>query len=174
MENWYLIQTKQQKERTADENLRRQQISTLFPLDQIPLSRRRLSCKPYFPGYLFAYFSLESISRVRNTRGVLRVVEFEPGKPYPVDRVVIDEIASRMNPQGIMILDQPVAASGYKPDDKVMITNGPLSGLAGIFKRDADGGERVFLLLKMFGREFEQPVPLRDTRKPLLSELAYV
>lgn len=174
--HWYAIQTRPQKETAANENLSRQGFETLYPREEVLISRQRLTVRPFFPRYMFARFPRVALSAVRSTRGVSRVVEFIPGQPCVVEDEVIAGMISWMRPDGVVALsDAPLMPrSGYEPDDLIMVTYGPLAGIAGLFKRDVGDGERVMLLLKMLGREFEQPIPIRDTRKALISELAYV
>ena len=171
---WFVIQTRFQKETTANDNLLKQNIPTLYPREEYIDSRRRLTYRPYFQRYLFAQFPLLSLSQVRSTRGVSRVVEFIPGNPLMVEDWIIEEIAARMNDDGVVVPETPIIKSGYQPDEVVMVTYGPLAGIAGLFKRDAENGERVYLLLNMLGRQFEQPFAIRDTRKAMITELAYI
>lgn len=172
--SWFVIQTRFQKEKVANEHLLNQRIPTLYPREEVFDSRSRPTHRPYFQRYLFAKFPLVMLSQVRSTRGVSRIVEFIAGEPLSVEDHIIAEIAARMNGDGVVVRDKPLTASNYQQDDLVMVTYGPLSGIAGLFKGDVGDGERVILLLKMLGREFNQPIPMRDTRKALLSELAYV
>jgi transcriptional antiterminator RfaH len=170
---WYAVQTRPQQEQKADENLLNQDFSTLFPREEVYISRNRIVTKPYFSRYLFAQFPLAALRSVRSTRGVYRVVEFVPGHPVVVEDEIIAEMASHLDGRGIVMSEKPRFKSGYEPNDLVMVTYGPLAGIAGLFRRDAGDGERVILLLKMLGREFERPFDLRDTRRAFEAELAY-
>jgi transcription antitermination factor NusG len=112
---------------------------------------------------------------VRSTRGVSRVVEFIQGEPLRVEDEVIALIAAQMRDDGVVMIggDSLHIPSGYKADETIMVTYGPLAGIAGLFKRDGDKAQRVVLLLRMLGRQFEQEFALEDTRRAFPSELAF-
>ena len=97
---WKLVYTKARCETWSEVNLRRQGFSVLMPR-----VRSRSGFSPLFPRYLFIGHEHGADTRpVRNTRGVQQLVHFGE-HPARVPQHVIDEIKSRMDPQGVVHLD---------------------------------------------------------------------
>ena len=100
---WKLVYTKARCEVWSEMNLRRQGFSVLMPR-----VRGRAGFAPLFPRYLFVGHERgRDTTPVRNTRGVLRLVQFGP-LPARVPQEVIDEIRGRMNPHGLVELETVV------------------------------------------------------------------
>ena len=179
MKSWLCIHTGSGFEEFAQQRLKARDIETLYPrttrIRDYGWGRKKEIIIPFFRRYLFAYAELEHylLAAFDQRREVLSTLDFGAG-PVTVPEIVIDEIRSRMNPDGIITLDDAINTSGYKSDEIVMITGGPFCGMAGLFRRDIDEGARVVLFLKMLGREFEHSIDIVDTRQAFVSELAYI
>jgi transcriptional antiterminator RfaH len=144
---WYVIKTQPKQEVRAECNLRVWDINTFLPKTKEPyinpftgLSSHVI--RPLFPRYLFAQFEVShSLRRVCFTRGVHSVVNFGNG-PASVDDEIIQLIQSRVCEDGLVKLDNEL-----NEGDRVMIDNGPLRHIEGVFQYDIKGTERVAILL---------------------------
>lgn len=145
--HWYVIKTQPKQEMRAECNLRVLGITIFLPR----INERQTNpfsglpgyvIKPLFPRYLFAQFEINSmLRRVCFTRGVHSVVNFGNG-PISVDDEIIEAIQSRVGEDGLVKLDNEL-----NEGDPVMIDNGPLRDLVGVFQYDIKGTDRVAILL---------------------------
>lgn len=166
MLRWYLIYTKTFSESVAEANLRRQGYEVYFPRLARPIRQRGRwgrQVVALFPRYLFLRLDegRQALSPVRSTVGVSTVVRF--GSDYVVvpDRVILD-LQTRADPEsGLHCLGQSAV---FTPGTTVSVTEGPFSGLDGVFQREA-GEERVVVLLDLMGRGVPVGVP-RDCVLP--------
>ena len=159
MQAWFAVVTKPRSEAIAHEHLLRQGFDCMLP--RVRRVRRgvgglkpRVEC--LFPNYLFLHADIEhtSLAPVRSTRGARGVVRFG-GVPAEVPESVIAQIKQRINAEdGFVRLEAPKFALGQK----VRLTEGPLSGLEGVFLLD-QGADRVRLLLQLMGTTREVVVP---------------
>jgi transcription antitermination factor NusG len=94
-----------------------------------------------FPRYIFARFPTEQLHKITFTRGVQSVVSFG-SKPAAVDEAVISLIKSRLGEEGFVCFNDELTTG-----DRVVITDGPLAHLEGIFERKLNGTKRVSILL---------------------------
>lgn len=108
-----------------------------------------------FPCYIFAAFDVLSyFHMIRYTRGVRRFVGDRDGMPYVVDASIISFIQSQME-NGFVRLRSPQ----FAPGDQVMVTEGPFSGLTGIFVEELKPRERVIILLNTIRYQAKVEVP---------------
>ena len=145
--SWYAVRTRPQQENRAESNLDAWKVETLCP----KVKERR--CHPYlgtpiyvtkalFPGYLFARFDAGvQLQKIWFTRGVHSVVSFG-GHATPIDNDIIELIQAQMNEEGFVRV-----GGELKVGDKVMINDGPLRSLVGVFERELKDSERVMILL---------------------------
>lgn len=154
---WYAIQYKPAQGDRALENLQNQGARCFYPkvtVERIRGGKRRARLEPLFPGYLF--INLEESdplwSKLRSTRGVLRVVGFG-GRPVPVP----DEVISFIH-DGLTSLEQQ---GGLKRGEKVQVREGPFRGVEGIFQA-YDGEERAIVLISFMQMQQEIRVRLGD------------
>jgi transcriptional antiterminator RfaH len=144
---WYVIRTQPKQEVRAECNLKAWNINTFHP----KISERSINpftglvsyvVKPLFSRYIFARFDLNTTyRRVCFTRGVHSVVNFGGG-PVSVDDEIIELIQSRVGEDGLVKLDNEL-----NQGDQVMIDNGPLKHMVGVFQHDIKGTDRVAILL---------------------------
>ena len=145
---WYVIHTKAKQESRADYNLRAWQVETFFPLlkERNRGGRSAFSVKPLFSRYLFARFRAdELLHKIYYTRGVHSVVNFGE-QPCHVEDDFIEAMKSRRDQDGFVRLRDE-----FNAGDKVMICNGPLRNLRGIFEGAYGDDERVSVLLSAVG-----------------------
>ena len=145
--HWYALHTHPKQESRADENLRSWNVETFSPKLKTrrsnPNGRTPISfTKPLFPRYIFARFrAAEYLHKVRFTRGVASVVGIG-NIPTPIDDQVIEIIKAQTDGDSIVKL-----GDGFKVGSKVVICEGPLKGLTGIFERNMKDSDRVMILL---------------------------
>jgi transcription antitermination factor NusG len=144
---WYLAQTHPRQEDRAESNLKSFGIETLVP--KFKDSRRNFytgevtfNAKPLFTSYIFARFIANDLyQKVRYTRGIRRLVSFGSSLTV-VDEEIIAMVQSRISEDGFVSIDEYL-----KPGDKVIIKDGPLRTLAGVFERGMNSADRVRVLL---------------------------
>lgn len=143
---WYAVRTNPKQEERADSNLRAWQVETFTPR----IKERRYTqtrgvkylYKPLFPQYIFARFDARRLlHKVCFTRGVNSVVSFG-SDPTPVDNEIIDLIRAQVGADGFIVLGEK-----FKAGDQVIIKDGPLKNLTGIFEREVNESDRVMILL---------------------------
>lgn len=143
--HWYAIHTKPYREEQAASNIGRLGVDVFLPKikkAKPALSRRVITFKPLFPGYIFARFCpFPYLHSIRYARGVNRIVCAD-GLPIPVDDEIISMIHSRMDEDGFVSL----ASVELKKGQNVLINDGPLEGLVGIFDPDMSDGDRAAIL----------------------------
>lgn len=149
-EKWYPIRTKPLQEDIAAFNLSRLNIEVLNPKlqqEKLVWGNPKVILKPLFPSYLFAKFNpTKFLSIIQYTRGVKQILRFGESL-VPIEDEIIEEITSRLNPQGyVEKLKKPISAGS-----KVNIEDGIFSGLSGIFERELSDRKRVVVLLKLMG-----------------------
>lgn len=145
---WYVVQYKANQGDRARENLTNQGVNCFYPT--IPVQRRKSgrriqSDEALFPGYMFIELSQLDLawSKIRSTRGVLRIVEFA-GKPAEVDSALVCSIHERVG--------SFLAKPDFEPGQSVRVLDGPFEGLGAIFQ-SSDGSERALILLNLMQRE---------------------
>jgi len=147
MKSWYCIYTKPKQEDLV--------CKRLMELPDIELFNPKLKARKYvrsrltevveelFPSYVFSKFNpYRYFHMIKYTRGVKRFVGDCTGTPYVVDEQIIEVIRSKMS-DGFVRLD----VSEMRQGEEVMITEGPFSGLTGLFLNETKPNERVMILL---------------------------
>lgn len=145
---WYAIRTHFNQETRAETNLRSWNVEVFAP--RIKEKRRNefsgvvsFLSKPFFPRYLFAKFEVDTyLHKVWFTRGVQSVVNCA-GSPCVVDDEIIAFLQTRTNSDGFVQLRED-----FKHGDRVVMKNGVLENLVGLFERETNDSERVMVLLE--------------------------
>lgn len=145
---WYAIHTKFHDEERADRNLTAWGIETFAPRIK-KRSYNQFSGKPInfsaalFPRYIFARFDADKmLGKIYHTRGVKLIVSFNQ-TPQSIDDEVIALIKSRVGEDGFVVIGEIL-----KPGDEVIVKDGMLKGISGIFDRSMNADGRVMILLK--------------------------
>jgi transcriptional antiterminator RfaH len=144
---WYALQTHALQEERAAENLNAWGVETFAPKYKERRSNPYTGRPVYFtrslfPRYMFARFDAgRMLRKVWFTRGVSKVIGFGDG-PSPVEDEIIELIRSRVGKEGFVQFNEDL-----KRGDKVVIRDGPLANLEGIFERNVEDGDRVLMLL---------------------------
>ena len=161
---WYLIHTKPRQEKRALENLERQGYECYLPLLPTEKIQQKLVAvvdEPLFPRYLFIHLdnsqSGKSWIPIRSTIGVSRLVSFgmEPAK---VDQGLIDLL--RVN--GDQIAAQPQRL--FNKGEKVMVTEGPFTGIEAIYQM-SNGEGRAMVLIELMSRPVKVAIAPAGLRK---------
>ena len=158
--SWYAVYTKPRQEHIARENLERQHFEAYLPLMRSSRKRRGRwveAIEPMFSRYLFIRLEpgTTNVASVRSTRGVTSLVQFGNGL-VPVPESFMSVLLQSVDSQtGIHTPEPHLLQAG----DSVVLTNGPLADLHGIFKA-ADGDARAIILLQMLGTQTEVAVPV--------------
>lgn len=160
MIRWFVVHTQPRMEVVAVEHLCRQGFETY-----LPQFRKRRShagridevSAPLFPRYIFVSFDPDAAvwRMIRSTRGAIDVVRH--GKdPSPVPQAVVDDIRSREDDSGHVVLARQFAP---RTGDRVTIQRGAFAQRTAIFSAMKDS-ERVIALLSLLGREISVLVPV--------------
>ena len=160
--NWYPVYTKPRQEHIARENLERQSFEAYLPLMQVSRKRRGRwidTIEPMFSRYLFIRLEpgTTSVASVRSTRGVTGLVRFG-NTLVPVPEGFMSVLLQTADAETGVHTPEP---NLLQEGDTVVLTDGPLANLEGIYKT-ADGDARAIILLNMLGAETEVAVPLEQ------------
>ena len=160
--NWNPVYTKPRQEHIARENLERQSFEAYLPLMQVSRKRRGRwidTIEPMFSRYLFIRLEpgTTSVASVRSTRGVTGLVRFG-NTLVPVPEGFMSVLLQTADAETGVHTPEP---NLLQEGDTVVLTDGPLANLEGIYKT-ADGDARAIILLNMLGAETEVVVPLEQ------------
>lgn len=157
---WYALQHKPAQGDRALQHLQNQDIACFYPkitVEKIRAGKRTKKLEPLFPGYLFV--NLEQTdpmwSKLRSTRGVIRVVGFA-GKPAAIADAVIQHVKES--------LDAVAEQGGIKPGQAVELSEGPFQGLSAVFQA-YDGEERAIVLISFMQKQRRVRVPVAGIRR---------
>lgn len=160
MEAWYAIYTKPNAEAQVARTLIERGFVTYLPL--LP-ARPDSRARPLFPTYLFVRCDLSQVivDRLQWIPGLHRILEFG-GRPAVVPDAAVALIQDAM---------RDIEAAGglpphpFKPGDHVVIEEGPLAGLRGVFEGPLKPAERVRILIHFLGETNRAEVPADSLRK---------
>ena len=157
---WYALQHKPAQGDRALTHLQNQDIACFYPkitVEKIKTGKRTKRLEPLFPGYVFV--NLEQTdpmwSKLRSTRGVLRIVSFA-NTPAAISDDVIQHIRDS--------LDSVAEQGGIKPGQSVQLSEGPFEGINAIFQA-YDGEERAIVLINFMQMQQRVKVPVSAIRK---------
>lgn len=141
-------------------HLQNQEVPCFYPkvtVEKIKGGKRVSVLEPLFPGYLFVYLEPtdSTWSKLRSTRGVLRVVGFS-NKPARVPDDVIQHLKDS--------LDTVAATGGIQAGSKVELRDGPFEGLEAIFQA-YDGEERAVVLISFMQKQQRIKIPVSALKR---------
>jgi len=151
MENqpaWHLIHTKPRQERTAREQLERQDYTTYLPEIRQP-GQARSPTSPLFPRYLFIRLTagLDDWTPIRSTRGVSSLVRVGMNPAIISDQLVA-AIQQRADADGLHRLP----AKTFTKGDRVRLVSGPFADYEAIFSEQR-AENRAIILLNLIGQQ---------------------
>lgn len=156
--SWYVIRSKPNKEDFLAGQLNAYGITVFCPTVRIkPVNPRARKIKAFFPGYLFIFVDLETVSAstLHWMPGAVNLVSFD-GTPASVPSTLISAIERQVEQ---INASQQNLLKGLKPGDPVTIHDGPFAGYEAIFDGHISGRERVRVLLN-FLQKRQIPVEL--------------
>ena len=151
--NWYLLQTKLNGHKIAQEHLQRQGFKVFLPL-LIRTSKKKSkfvnSLKPLFPNYLFIGTLLEEIpwKSINATRGVAKAVTLD-GQYRKIAPEIIEGIMSRCDENHVLDSIDSVKAS-----DRARIKRGPFADFICNVEK-IDGYNRAWVLIDILQQKLE-------------------
>jgi transcription antitermination factor NusG len=145
---WYAIAVAPRKEHSVASAAGTKGFECFLPLYErraIWSDRVKVSAVPLFPGYVFCRLDVRNRLPLLVTPGVREIVG-TARIPTPIDDTEIEAI-SRALKNGLLL--EP--CDHLEQGDRVIVTNGPLAGLEGIFLRHR-GRDRLILSVSLIGR----------------------
>ena len=132
--SWYVLHTKSRFENVVNEALTKKSIESFLPKIKVRSKRRDRKIMinlPLFPGYIFVKSGLSPNERLEivKTVGVVRFIGFNDG-PVPVVSDVLESLKIMVGSE-----DDILTGNIFEAGDKVIVVNGPLTGVAGNFVR---------------------------------------
>ena len=158
--SWYLLQTKSNGHKLAQEHLIRQGFKVFLPL-LVTTSRRGVKfvnqLKPLFPGYLFMSTELCDIpwKSINATRGVSRAVSLD-GRYHSIAPEIIEGIKSRCNQDGVL-----TSMNAVSTGDRIKIEKGPFTDFVCSVEKIAER-DRVWVLMDILQQPTRTKVSLSD------------
>jgi transcription antitermination factor NusG len=147
MTHWYALHAKPHKERQVSKFLESEGFEVYLPL--LPAARRtRRKALPFFSCYLFARLNgALDFSTVQWTPGLRTVVHFG-GKPA----IVPDEVVSAIKKRLDWLHESGQTTYPFKSGDRIIVRNGPLADLEGVFEERLSSRDRARILVECLGR----------------------
>ena len=148
---WYAVHTKSRFERKVFDGLMGKTLEAFYPKIQTMSRRKDRRMKimvPMLPGYVFVRSTLapEEHLNILKTAGVVRLVGFK-GVPVPAKE---EEISSLMILDGT---DRTVQNRAFmKRGDRVIIMEGPLKGLIGLYIEHKGQAGKVVVSIELLQR----------------------
>ncbi|MFT4637754.1 MAG: transcriptional antiterminator RfaH [Verrucomicrobiales bacterium] len=151
-EGWHCIQTKPKSEHIAGASLRQfEDVEVYCPRIRYHKSTRRGKVwftEALFPGYLFARFDAElRLRAVSSANAVSKLLRFGDHLAT-IPPNLIEQIRAEMEGQEMFTVENHDTLSIGEEKE---VASGPLKGFQGIVTNLLSGGERVRLLVEMFG-----------------------
>jgi transcription elongation factor/antiterminator RfaH len=150
IKQWYVLHTRSRHESVVADGLLKKSMEIFLPKIRVRSTRRDRKLMihvPLFPGYVFLKTDLHPHTHldVVKTAGVVRLIGTQHG-PVPVAE---DTIASLK----IMVASDMPIVTGHRlqPGDRVLVVNGPLTGVIGTFARYRNQG-RVVVHIEALGQ----------------------
>jgi transcription antitermination factor NusG len=160
MKAWYAVHTKPNNEKRVAHILMMRGIHTFLPL--LPETRGK-AARALFPTYLFIECDLSLIdpARLNWIPGLRRMLTVEGHAAVVPDTAIalIREELDRIESAG------GLPTHGFRPGDEVVIDQGPLAGLRGVFQGPLGPAERVHILLHFLGQTNRTEVPVEALRR---------
>lgn len=145
---WYACRTRARAEKKVDRLLTAAGMTSYLPLVERTRQwsdRSKQVAFPLFPGYVFARFSLSSMSEIVRTPNLIEVVRVN-GSPTPIREAVIESIRALV--QGAQAIgEEPTTHDYLVRGQEVRVVQGPFEGLRGILT-EVRGRTRIVVRLE--------------------------
>ncbi len=159
MDAWYALYTKPNSEAKVARTLKVRGFESFLPL--LP-TRPDERIEPLFPTYVFVRCDLETLG-VASLHWIpgLRHIVYTAGRPAVVPDAAIEYLDAELR----QIEEQGgLPTHSFKPGDEVVIEEGPLAGLRGIFQGPLGPAERVKILIHFLGKSNRAEVEVAALR----------
>lgn len=140
--SWYVVHTRSRFENVVFEGLQKKSVDAFLPKVRQRSKRRDrrvILSVPLFPGYVFVRSDLhpEHHLDILKTIGVVRLIGNKAG-PVPVPDQTIESLR-------IMVASEGPIQTGHRfqKGDRVVVVNGPFTGVVGHFSSYRGGGRIV-------------------------------
>jgi transcription elongation factor/antiterminator RfaH len=150
LRQWYVLHTRSRHESVVSDGLSKKAMEVFLPKIKVRSKRRDRKAMvhvPLFPGYVFVKTDLHPHNHLEvvKTFGVVRLIGTHQG-PVPVAEETIASLK-------IMVAAEMPIITGQRlqPGDRVMVVNGPFSGVIGTFARYRNQG-RVVVNIEALGQ----------------------
>ena len=160
---WYVLHTKSRFENVVTDGLLNKAVTAFLPKVTVPSrrkDRRKMIQVPLFPGYVFVKSDLHPNHHldIVRTAGAVKLVGNNTG-PLSVPDEAVDSIK-------IMVAGEQGVTTGYQfaKGDRVMVVDGPFSGVIGIFNRYG-GNNRIVVHIEALGQFAAVEVDAEDVEK---------
>ena len=172
---WYILQTQtgyeSHIERALQENLRVAKKSDLIQKIFIPSEeivqtksgKKRVTKQKYFPGYVFILANLtdDLWHILMDTPRVSGFVGGDKDNPLPVNKTELRSVIDQINSG----FQQTASTEKYERGQKVIITKGPFSNFNGTIGEVRGDGEKLQVLVSIFGRMTPVEVDLENIKR---------
>jgi transcription antitermination factor NusG len=167
---WYAIWTRSHCERLVADQLAAKGLETFLPETPVTLWGGRSSSTasiPMFPGYLFVHEIMDKTCYIEilKARGVVRILENGWTRLTPIPDEEIEAVR-RIVEANTQVWPYPYLSHG----DRVLVMEGPLIGLEGLYVSDKHQKQRLVLSIGLLGRSVAVEIdaaavtPVRETR----------
>jgi transcriptional antiterminator NusG len=160
---WYVLHTKSRFENVVNESLGKKSMEVFLPKVTVPSrrkDRKKLIRLPLFPGYVFVKSNLSPNHHLEilKTVGAVKLIGDQRG-PISVPEDTVDSLR-------IMVAAEKPVLTGYQlqKGDRVMVVNGPFTGVIGIFDHFRGQG-RIMVYIEALGQFAAVEVSLEDIEK---------
>jgi transcription elongation factor/antiterminator RfaH len=161
---WYALHTKSRFENVVNDGLQKKSIGVFLPKIIVPSKRKdrkKMIRVPLFPGYLFVQTDLHPNHHLEivKTVGAVKLVGDKAG-PISIHDEIIESIKI------MTAADQPITTGGYqfRKGDRVIVIEGPFSGVIGVFERFGGQG-RIVVHIEALGQFAAVEVDTDDVEK---------
>lgn len=147
-QEWYACRTRARAEKKVDRLLTAAGVTSYVPLVERTRKwsdRSKQVTFPLFPGYVFARFSLSSMSEIVRTPNLIEVVRVN-GSPTPIREAVIESIRALVH-GAHTVGEEPTTHDYLVRGQEVRVVQGPFEGLRGILT-EVRGKTRIVIRLE--------------------------
>jgi transcription elongation factor/antiterminator RfaH len=161
--SWYALHTKSRFENVVNDGLSKKALSVFLPKITVKSrrkDRRKMIKVPLFPGYLFVKTDLNPYEHVEilKTTGAVRLIGNKVG-PVPIADQTIESLKIMVSTD-----EEVITGTRFKKGDRVIVINGPFSGVTGIFSSYRGDG-RVVVNIEALGQFAAVHVDEQDVEK---------
>lgn len=161
--SWYALHTKSRAENVVHDGLSKKSVETFLPKITVPSKRKdrkKMIRVPLFPGYVFVKSDLSAAHHLEivKTAGAVKLLGNYQG-PISVPEETIESLK-------IMVASDRPVTTGYQfsQGDRVMVIDGPFTGVVGIFERYGTQG-RIVVFIEALGQFAAVEVNIEDVEK---------